>query len=54
MAGVNGGSIPVFTERKATGQCVLECFLSATIIIDGGSGYLYFQVLIFFRLGTSR
>ena len=27
----NGGSIPVCTERKATGKYVLECFLSATM-----------------------
>ena len=27
----NGGSIPVCTERKATGEYVLACFLSATM-----------------------
>ena len=28
----NGGSIPVCTERKATGEYVLACFLSATMV----------------------
>ena len=27
----NGGSIPVCTERKATGEYVLACFLFATM-----------------------
>ena len=28
----NGGSIPVCTERKATGEYVLACFMFATMV----------------------
>ena len=28
---MNVGSIAVCTERNTTGECVLECFLSATL-----------------------
>ena len=30
---MNGGSIPVCTVRKATGKCVLECFLSSKMYL---------------------
>ena len=37
--GGNGGSIPGCSEQKATGQCVLERYLSATM-----QGILYFLI----------
>ena len=46
----NGGSIPVCTERKATGEYVLACFLFVTMRY---SDYIYISQLIRFARAYS-